>query len=299
MMNFLGAAAMAKEDGIDVEYVKVDDDVAVQDSLYTVGRRGVAGTVLVHKVAGAQAERGGSLLEVKAAAGEAIRNIRTMGFALSSCTVPAKGTPTFEIDDGEMELGVGIHGEPGIRRERELCSDELAERLVDSLLAEYDLSDGSAVTLMVNGLGSTPLMELYVFNASVRRILDERGVEVYRSFTGNYMFLSNVIFYPIARLLDKVFPEETKIDCEALQDKIGIFGENHVIGFILGTIIGLIAGQGTAALATGVMGFASLQSEMVSSYGCRGSSAPASREGSGGGQGRNRPDAGEEDARGH
>jgi len=187
MMNFLGAAAMAKEDGIDVEYVKVDDDVAVQDSLYTVGRRGVAGTVLVHKVAGAQAERGGSLLEVKAAAGEAIRNIRTMGFALSSCTVPAKGTPTFEIDDGEMELGVGIHGEPGIRRERELCSDELAERLVDSLLAEYDLSDGSAVTLMVNGLGSTPLMELYVFNASVRRILDERGVEVYRSFTGNYM----------------------------------------------------------------------------------------------------------------
>jgi dihydroxyacetone kinase len=112
-MNFLNAAYLASEDGILVDYVKVDDDIAVKDSLYTVGRRGVAGTVLVHKIAGAIAEQGKSLQEVKEAAQKAARNVRSIGFAFSSCTVPAKGTPTFDIGEDEMEYGVGIHGEPG------------------------------------------------------------------------------------------------------------------------------------------------------------------------------------------
>ena len=113
MMNFKNAAHLANEDGLKVDYVKVDDDIAVQDSLYTVGRRGVAGTLFVHKIAGAMAERGANLEAVKAAAEKAALNVRTIGFALSSCTVPAKGSPTFEIGEGEMEYGVGIHGEPG------------------------------------------------------------------------------------------------------------------------------------------------------------------------------------------
>lgn len=186
MMNFGNAAALAREDGIDVECIKVDDDIAVQDSLYTVGRRGVAGTVLVHKIAGAAAEAGLSLAEVKALAEEAVANTKTIGFALTSCTVPAAGVPTFGISETEMEYGVGIHGEPGIRRERLVSADELAERTVDALLGDLDF-DGAEATLMVNGFGATPLMELYILNNAVRRVLDERSVKLYRSFVGNYM----------------------------------------------------------------------------------------------------------------
>lgn len=131
MMNFKNAAHLAIEDGINVDYVKVEDDIAVEDSLYTVGRRGVAGTVLVHKVAGAAAEMGESLQVVKEAAQKAADNVRSIGFAFTSCTVPAKGTPTFEIGDDEIEYGVGIHGEPGIRREKVMSADDIAQRMVD------------------------------------------------------------------------------------------------------------------------------------------------------------------------
>lgn len=187
MMNFKNAAYLASEDGIKVDYVKVDDDIAVQDSLYTVGRRGVAGTVLVHKVAGAAAEAGKSLEEVKAAAENAIANVRSIGFAFSSCTVPAKGTPTFEIGENEMEYGVGIHGEPGIKREAMISADELAERMVNSLVEELDLKEGEEATLLVNGFGSTPLQELYLLNNAVARVLSEKNIKVYRTFVGNYM----------------------------------------------------------------------------------------------------------------
>lgn len=187
VMNFKNAAFLAEEDGITVDYVKVDDDIAVQDSLYTVGRRGVAGTVLVHKAAGAAAEAGGSLEEVKAAAQLAADHTKSIGFALSSCTVPAKGTPTFEIGEGEMEYGVGIHGEPGIRREKTVSADELAQRTVEALFQELEIGGGEEITLLVNGFGSTPLMELYVLNRAVRRVIHEKGVTVYRSFVGNYM----------------------------------------------------------------------------------------------------------------
>ncbi|MEM4996062.1 dihydroxyacetone kinase [Priestia aryabhattai] len=188
MMNFKNAAYLAEEDGIQVDYVKVDDDIAVQDSLYTVGRRGVAGTVLVHKIAGAAAERGYDLSKVKEAAESAIANVKSIGIGLTSCTVPAKGTPTFEIAEDEMEFGVGIHGEPGIRREKIVSADELAERMVTALLKEIGIEDGKGeVAVLINGFGSTPLQELYLLNHSVIRELSRRKVTIARTFVGNYM----------------------------------------------------------------------------------------------------------------
>ncbi|MCM3629459.1 dihydroxyacetone kinase subunit DhaK [Paenibacillus glycanilyticus] len=189
MMNFKNAAHLAAEDGIQVDYVKVDDDIAVEDSLYTVGRRGVAGTVLVHKIAGAAAEAGWSLSEVKAAAENAIAHVRSIGFAFTSCTVPAKGTPTFAIGEDEMEYGVGIHGEPGIRREKRISADELAGRMVTELLASLNISAGSSdeIAVLVNGFGGTPLQELYLLNNGVMRELHARGITVNKVFVGNYM----------------------------------------------------------------------------------------------------------------
>ncbi|NLL76084.1 MAG: dihydroxyacetone kinase subunit DhaK [Clostridiales bacterium] len=189
MMNFKNAAYLADEDGILVDYIKVDDDIAVQDSLYTVGRRGVAGTVLVHKIAGACAEQGKSLDEVKRIASKAAQNVRSIGFAFSSCTVPAKGTPTFDIGETEMEYGVGIHGEPGIKRERIVTADELASRMVSDLAEDLKI-DGSSeeeVALLVNGFGSTPLQELYLLNNAVTKELARKKININRTFVGNYM----------------------------------------------------------------------------------------------------------------
>lgn len=187
VMNFKNGAALAQEEGISVDYVKVADDIAVQDSLYTVGRRGVAGTVLVHKIAGAAAESGLNLTEVKKAAQFAADSVRSLGFAYSSCTVPAKGTPTFDIGAGEMEYGVGIHGEPGISRENIVTADEMSERMLKALLEGLGLKEGDDIALLVNGFGSTPLQELYLFSNSLLSYLDSRKIKVYRSFVGNYM----------------------------------------------------------------------------------------------------------------
>ncbi|OMD86881.1 MULTISPECIES: dihydroxyacetone kinase subunit DhaK [Paenibacillus] len=189
IMNFKNAAHLATEDGIEVDYVKVDDDIAVEDSLYTVGRRGVAGTVLVHKVAGAAAEAGLSLAEVKEAAQHAIDHVRSIGFAYTSCTVPAKGTPTFHIEENEMEYGVGIHGEPGIRREKIVPADELAQRMVTSLLDNFQMNDQKQeeVAILINGFGGTPLQELYLLNNSVIRELTAKNKQVFKVFVGNYM----------------------------------------------------------------------------------------------------------------
>ena len=185
MMNFKNGAALAAEDGILVDYVKVDDDIAVEDSLYTVGRRGVAGTVFVHKIAGAAAELGFDLATVKKIAEKAAAHVRSIGFAFTSCTVPAKGTPTFKLGEDEMEYGVGIHGEPGIRREKMMDANTLAERMVKDLLK--DLGNVSEAAILVNGFGATPLQELYVFNNSVILALTKHGVNVHRTFVGNYM----------------------------------------------------------------------------------------------------------------
>ena len=185
MMNFQNGAALATEDGIKVDYVKVADDIAVKDSLYTVGRRGVAGTIFVHKIAGAAASKGYELARVKELAQKAADNVISLGFAYTSCTVPAKGTPTFTLADDEMEYGVGIHGEPGIRREKILPSKELAQRIVDDLF--LDRPDLTEVAVLVNGFGTTPLQELYVFNNDVCEHLTSKGIKIYRTFVGNYM----------------------------------------------------------------------------------------------------------------
>ncbi|WP_320128793.1 dihydroxyacetone kinase subunit DhaK [uncultured Sphaerochaeta sp.] len=185
-MNFKNARQLALDDGLDVEFVIVNDDIAVMDSLYTVGRRGVAGTVFVHKIAGAAAEAGLSLAEVKRIAKKTIENTKSLGFALSSCTVPAKGSPTFVLADNEMEYGVGIHGEPGICRQEVKTIDELVFQMVPTLLKELHAED-SEVALMVNGFGSTPRMELYALNNATLKVLKENKVRVTREFVGDYM----------------------------------------------------------------------------------------------------------------
>ncbi|MCL6602864.1 MAG: dihydroxyacetone kinase subunit DhaK [Paenibacillus sp.] len=190
MMNFKNASFLAGEDGIEVDYVRVDDDISVQDSLYTVGRRGVAGTVLVHKIAGAAAEEGRSLAQVKSVAEKAIANVRSIGFGLTSCTVPAKGTPTFEIAEDEMEYGVGIHGEPGIRREKVGTADEMANRMVEALLKDLKIDDSqpAEISLLINGFGGTPLLELYLLNNAVtRELAEKKNIKICKTFVGNYM----------------------------------------------------------------------------------------------------------------
>lgn len=186
VMNFEMAADMAEMDGIKVKYVVTNDDVAVKDSLYTVGRRGVAGTLFVHKIAGALAEEGADLDTVHAVAQKVVDNVRTMGAAIEACTVPAAGKPGFELAEDEMEVGIGIHGEPGTHREPVKKADEIVDMLLDRILEDLDYS-GSEVAVMVNGSGGTPLMELYIINNHVADVLAEKGIKVYKTFVGNYM----------------------------------------------------------------------------------------------------------------
>ena len=186
VMNFEMAREMAEMEGIKVDQVVVNDDVAVDNSLYTVGRRGVAGTVFVHKIAGALAETGADLEYVKQIAEDVIANVRTMGMAIRPCTVPAAGVPGFELGDDEMEVGIGIHGEPGTHRETLKSADEIVDMLLDKILADIDYS-GSEVAVMINGSGATPLMELFILNNRVADVLAEKGIKVYRTFVGEYM----------------------------------------------------------------------------------------------------------------
>lgn len=186
-MNFQTAAEMAEDDGIRAEAVYVNDDIAVKDSLYTIGRRGVAGAVFVHKIAGAAAESGADLAEVKRVAEKAIASVKSIGVALTSCTVPAKGSPTFCLGDDEMEFGVGIHGEPGIRRQKLLPAAELVRDMNSRLVSELKLAGKDRCALMVNGLGATPLMELYVVHREAAKLLAAAGIGIHRSFVGNYM----------------------------------------------------------------------------------------------------------------
>lgn len=186
IMNFEMAAEMAGMEGITTDMVVTNDDVAVDNSLYTVGRRGVAGTVLVHKIAGAMAETGASLEEVKAVAQKAIDNVRTMGVAINPSTIPSAGKPGFELADDEMEVGIGIHGEPGVYRDTLKPADEIADVLLDKILADIDYSD-SEVAVLVNGSGGTPLMELYLINNHVHDVLNAKGIKIYKTLVGNYM----------------------------------------------------------------------------------------------------------------
>ncbi|MFI8511851.1 dihydroxyacetone kinase subunit DhaK [Streptomyces sp. NPDC085460] len=185
VLNFEMAAELAEDEGIQVARVLVDDDVAVTDSLYTAGRRGTGATLFVEKLAGAAAEEGAPLERVEALARRVVARSRSFGVALSACTTPAKGSPTFDLPPGELELGVGIHGEPGRERRGMMTAREIAEVAVDAVLD--DLRPSDPVLLLVNGMGGTPLLELYGFNAEVRRVLDARRVPVARTLVGNYV----------------------------------------------------------------------------------------------------------------
>ena len=186
VMNFeMAAEIVAAESGTEVATVVVDDDVAVTDSLYTAGRRGVGTTVLLEKIVGAAAEEGRPLADVAELARRIDDAGRSMGVALSSCTVPAAGTPTFELADGEMEIGIGIHGEPGRRRVPLAPAREVAAMLVEPILSDRTFTDG--VICFVNGMGGTPLLELYVVHAEVAAILEKSGIRIARSLVGPYM----------------------------------------------------------------------------------------------------------------
>lgn len=187
IMNFEMAQEMAEMEGIAVASVVVDDDIAVEDSLYTQGKRGVAGTILVHKILGHAAREGKSLSEIKALADELVKNIHTIGVALSGATVPEVGKPGFVLAEDEIEYGVGIHGEPGYRKEKLESSRVLAEELVGKLLASFEATAGERYGILINGLGATPLMEQYVFANDVASLLSERGIEVAYKKLGNYM----------------------------------------------------------------------------------------------------------------
>lgn len=184
VMNFDMAAELAEAEGIETAQVIVRDDIAVDEP---ENRRGVAGTIYVHKIAGAKAETGASLEEVQATAQKVIDNTRTMGVALSPCIMPTSGEPGFELADDEIELGIGIHGEAGIEKRKQMTADEIATELVERLLPEVDLADQDEVAVMVNGMGATPEMELYVFNRKVQDLLQEKGVKVYDTYVGNFM----------------------------------------------------------------------------------------------------------------
>jgi phosphoenolpyruvate---glycerone phosphotransferase subunit DhaK len=188
VMNFeMAAELVAAESDTEVVAVVTDDDVAVQDSLYTAGRRGVGVTVLVEKLAGAAAEEGRPLGEVAEIARRVNGNGRSMGVALTSCTVPAAGRPTFDLPEDEMEVGIGIHGEPGRRRAPLAPAREIAEMLVQPVLADLDFTGGDGVIAFVNGMGATPQLELYLMYAEVVAVLEKAGIGIARNLVGSYM----------------------------------------------------------------------------------------------------------------
>jgi phosphoenolpyruvate---glycerone phosphotransferase subunit DhaK len=187
VMNFDLAAELAQAEGIEVSSVVIADDVAVQDSLYTAGRRGVGGTVLAEKIVGAAAEEGQDLAAITALCQRVQDNVRSMGMALTSCTVPAAGKPTFEIGDDEMEIGIGIHGEPGRERRKLASADEITEALLTPILDDLPFDSGDRVLAFINGMGGTPLVELYVVYNKVAQLCRDRGVTIERSLVGSYI----------------------------------------------------------------------------------------------------------------
>ena len=187
VLNFETAAEMAQAEGVEVRTVLVNDDVAVEDSLYTAGRRGVAGTVLVEKITGAAAERGDTLDSVVAIGNRVNDNVRSMGVALSACTVPHAGVPSFELAENEIEIGIGIHGEPGRHKIAMENADGITQRLLEPILADLAPESGDKVLLFVNGMGGTPSSELYIVYRQAVKILEAAGLVVERSLVGNYI----------------------------------------------------------------------------------------------------------------
>lgn len=204
VMNFEMAAELADMEDIKVEQVIVNDDVAVEDSLYTTGRRGIAGTIFIHKIAGAAAEAGKDIGEVKLVAEKVIANVRSMGMSLSPCTIPAVGKPGFELPENKMEIGLGIHGEPGTHQDDIKTSKEIAKILTDRIFEDMTFEEDDEVAILINGLGGTPAMELYIANNDVKNIFDEKGIKVYKTMVGNFMTSLEMAGYSISVLkLDK------------------------------------------------------------------------------------------------
>ena len=186
VMNFEMAKDMAEMEGIKVDYIIVNDDVAVEDSTYTTGRRGIAGTVFVHKVLGAMARNGKSLDEMKAMAEKIVKNIKSMGMAIKPCINPISGKESFELSEDDMEIGIGIHGEPGIKQEKIKSADEISKELLDYILKDFENLDGDFV-LMVNGMGQTTEIELFVVNNFCHDYLKEKNINIKKTFLGNFM----------------------------------------------------------------------------------------------------------------
>ncbi|MDR2823497.1 MAG: dihydroxyacetone kinase subunit DhaK [Mycoplasmataceae bacterium] len=187
VMNFQMAAEMAQAEGKQIDYVIVGDDVALLNSTNTTGMRGIAGTVLVHKVTGAKAQQGATLPEVKAVAEKAIKSLATYGLALDACTVPAIGHKGFALNDNEVEMGLGIHGEPGVKRVAMKSVDEFVNEMLDVIMQSLHLQANDHVSVLINGLGATPIMELYIANRQVQKILHDKNIHVVTTYVGNYM----------------------------------------------------------------------------------------------------------------
>lgn len=215
VMNFQMAQELAQMEGRKVESVIVKDDVAVEDSTFSTGRRGIAGTVFVHKIAGAAAMKGNDLESVKRIAEKTIQNVRSMGMALTGCTLPGVGKKGFVPGEDELEMGMGIHGEPGIYHDKMKNADALVEKLMGFIMEDFDYS-GSEVAVMVNGLGGTPLMELYIVFREVKRYLEEKGISLYKAYVGNYMTSLEMAGCSVSLLkLDKELKEYLDADTEA------------------------------------------------------------------------------------
>ena len=222
IMNFDMARELAEAEGTAVDYVVVKDDVAVPDSTYSTGRRGIAGTVFVHKIAGAMAEKGASLAEVKAVAQKTIDNVRSMGMAMSACILPGVGKPGFILNEDEIEIGMGIHGEPGVEKTTVMTAAELADILLGRILADCDYL-GSEVAVMVNGLGATPLMELYILYNELEKALSAKNIGIHRAFVGNYMTSLEMAGCSVTLLkLDAELKELLNAPCDTPALKIGI-----------------------------------------------------------------------------
>jgi dihydroxyacetone kinase-like protein len=215
VLNFEMAGELAEAEEIETDYVVTNDDVAVEDSTFTSGRRGIAGTVFVHKICGAAADDGRDLGQIKELAEKVNSNVRSMGMALTSCTPPESGEPIFDIGDDEMEIGIGIHGEPGVERKEIEPADRIVEELLGRILGDSVDFSGSEVAVIVNGMGGTPLMELYVAYAHVHDVLEREGVSVWRMpYIGDYMTSLEMAGFSITLLkLDDEMKEYLAAPC--------------------------------------------------------------------------------------
>lgn len=222
IMNFEMAGDLAQDMDVKVKSVIVKDDVAVKESTFSTGRRGISGTVFVHKIAGAKAEAGGSLEEVAELAQRTADNVRSFGVSLSSCILPGVGTPGFVIEDGQMELGMGIHGEPGIEKTTMKSAAEIAEIMVDKITADLNYS-GRETAVMVNGLGGTPLMELYILAGEIDKQIRSRNITPVKYLVGNYMTSLEMAGASVSMLrLDDEMKEYLMAPCSTMAWKEGV-----------------------------------------------------------------------------